>query len=478
MRILYIDMDSCRPDHLGCYGYHRDTTPNIDRLAGDAAIFSNCYASDAPCLPSRTALMLSQFGYRTGCVGHSGTANGVRYAGDGHRWEPDRLPLPWVLAKEAGHHTVSFSPFAERHCAWWFYAGWREMHNSGFRGMDIASQTNPLVEPWLRGHAKDADWFCHVNYWDPHRPYRTPAGYENVFANDLPPDWPDAETIAKQYESYGPRSASEPLGWNIKPTGREPEALRTADDMRMWYDGYDTGIRYMDEHIGRLLAILEDEGVLDETAIILSGDHGEQQGELNVYGDHHCADLATCRIPMIVRWPGASQGGRHDGLLYGLDLAPTLCEFVGVEAPSQWDGVSFADGVRGQPWGGRESLVIGQGAWTCQRSVIHGDHIMIRTYHDGFKPLPGVMLFDRVNDPHETTDLAASQPEVVDRLSRIQLEWETAMGTSADAATDPLMDVIREGGPTYIRGRLDWYCQFLRDQGKAWAADELQARHG
>ena len=66
MRILYIDIDTLRPDHLGCYGYHRDTSTNIDRIAAQGARFENCYAPDAPCLPSRSALWSGRFGYHTG----------------------------------------------------------------------------------------------------------------------------------------------------------------------------------------------------------------------------------------------------------------------------------------------------------------------------------------------------------------------------------------------------------------------------
>ena len=56
MRIIYFDIDTLRPDHLGCYGYHRDTSPNIDKIAEEGSIFTNCYTSDAPCLPSRASL--------------------------------------------------------------------------------------------------------------------------------------------------------------------------------------------------------------------------------------------------------------------------------------------------------------------------------------------------------------------------------------------------------------------------------------
>lgn len=71
MRILYLDIDTTRADHLGCYGYHRNTSPNIDRIAKDGMIFTNYYCSDAPCLPSRTALFTGQFGIRNGLFKHA-----------------------------------------------------------------------------------------------------------------------------------------------------------------------------------------------------------------------------------------------------------------------------------------------------------------------------------------------------------------------------------------------------------------------
>ncbi|MFQ6047899.1 MAG: sulfatase [Phycisphaerae bacterium] len=476
MRILYIDMDACRADHLGCYGYSRQTSPTIDAIAAEGVIFSNCFVSDAPCLPSRTALMLGTFGYRSGCVGHSGTAARPRYMGDGHRWDPSRLPLPAVLATKAKHHTVTFSPFAERHSAWHFCAGWREIHNSGLRGYETADQTNALVEPWLQAHARQPDWFCHVNYWDPHRPYRTPAGYGNPFETEPPPAWPDAQAIAAQLASYGPRSAAEPLGWGQTPTPREVSAIRGVSDFKTWIDGYDTGIRYLDDHIARLIEILKRQGVYDETAIIISADHGEQQGELNVYGDHHCADLATGHVPLIIRWPGLTQPGRREGLLYQLDLAATICQLLGCDVPEAWDARSFADGLRGADWSGRDNLVLGQGAWTCQRAVRHGDYLLIRTYHSGLKPYGELMLFNVAEDPHETMDLASSRPDLVDRLSRIQLGWQAGFAAGSDAPTDPLIDVIREGGPCYVRGLRERYCDYLRQAGKGWAADEILAR--
>ena len=74
MRILYLDIDALTPSHLGCYGYHRNTSPTIDHLAATGLRCSNVYTSDAPCLPSRTALYSGRFGIHTGVVGHGATA--------------------------------------------------------------------------------------------------------------------------------------------------------------------------------------------------------------------------------------------------------------------------------------------------------------------------------------------------------------------------------------------------------------------
>lgn len=479
LRILYIDMDSCRPDHLGCYGYARQTSPQIDRIAREAAVFGNCYASDTPCLPSRTALLTGQFGFKTGVVTHHGTPSHPRRPnmGGGARSADAALPRALVTA---GWYTCFISPFIQRHSAWHSGAGFREVLDTGKAGHEIASETNAAALPWLEANAKRDRWFLHLNYWDPHRPYRTPPEYGNPFAHEPAPAWPDAETLERQHASYGPRSASEPINYryrNPKPTAREVDALRTREDFKTWIDGYDTGIRYMDDHIGQVLGELERQGVLDDTAIIFSADHGEQQGELNVYGDHHCADEATAHIPLIVRWPGVTKPGRHEGLCYNLDLTATIAELAGAERPALWDGTSFAAALRGEAWRGRESLVLGQGLWTCQRSVRWDDYLLIQTLHPGLKPLPPTLLFDVKRDPHETRDLSGERPELVAQGSRHLLAWTHDLVSRPQAYADPLNTVIHEGGPCATRGHRDRYVEYLLERGMPGAAEEVMTRN-
>jgi arylsulfatase A-like enzyme len=243
-------------------------------------------------------------------------------------------------------------------------------------------------------------------------------------------------------------------------------------------DGYDVGIRYADAHFGMLLEELERQGVLDETAIIISVDHGENQGELNIYADHHTADPNTARVPLVIRWPGL-EGGRVDRALhYQSDMAASVLELAGADVPERWDGRSFADALRRGEEQGREFLVSANCAWTCQRTVRWGDWCLLRTYHDGLKELAPRMLFDVARDPHLTEDLAAERPEVVgvgmEKLDR----WHAEMMDTPESDVDPMWTVIREGGPYHTRGRLASYCEHLRETDRARHAETLLARHG
>ncbi len=190
MRILFIDIDTLRPDHLGCYGYHRNTSPNLDWIASQGRRFDNCYVSDAPCLPSRAALWSGRTGFHNGAINHGGVAADPFHEGPGRMFRDRMDATGWIpQLRKAGLYPVTVSPFGERHSSWWWYAGWREAYNPGKGGMELADDVTPLALDWITKNAQKDNWFLHVNYWDPHTPYRTPQEYGSPFANDPLPDW-------------------------------------------------------------------------------------------------------------------------------------------------------------------------------------------------------------------------------------------------------------------------------------------------
>jgi arylsulfatase A-like enzyme len=261
---------------------------------------------------------------------------------------------------------------------------------------------------------------------------------------------------------------------------RHPGELKDMADLRRMIDGYDCGIRYMDDHIGRLFAALEEAGVMDDLVVIISADHGENQGELDIYGEHATADQITCRIPMIVRWPGRGKTGHvDDGLHVNLDLSATLAEMLGVDPNPAWDGRSYAPAILEGAACGREDIVISQCAHVCQRSVRFGPWLYMRTYHDGYHLFPQEMLFNLEDDPHEQNDLASERPDLCREGAWRLMRWYDEMMRTMpfDYVEDPLWRIMREGGPEHARGALPAYCERLEATGRAWAVEELKRRH-
>ncbi len=483
MRILYIDIDTLRADHLGCAGYVRNTTPNIDALAAEGVRFENVYASDVPCLPSRTALATGMFGIRNGVASHGGVTADLRPEGTGREMISRYAGGSWAgRFYWAGYHTASFSSFPFRHSATWWNHGFMEAMNL-MRGMgnERADQVLPGVLDWLDRKGGADDWFVHVHLWDPHTPYNTPTEYGNPFEGEPIPTWHTEQVRERNWGLAGPHSAQEPWGFRPdewgEPPPRQPWNAASMDDVRAIFDGYDVGIRYADDAVGTLMNKLADLGVLDDTAVFVSSDHGEAFGELGVYADHQAADEATCLIPAVLRWPGL-EPRVYSGLHYHLDIAATLVELADLRVPDHWDGVPVGDELRAGTEAGRSHLVLSQGAWACQRSVRWGDHLYLRTWHDGYHPhWPEEMLFDVAADPHEQDDLAADDPRRIGEARELLGTWTAEQLGRSDSSVDPLDIVRAEGGPYHTRRHLPRYLDRLRETGRGAWADELLARH-
>jgi choline-sulfatase len=484
LRILYIDIDTLRPDHLGCYGYHRHTTPNIDALAARGVRFSNVYASDVPCLPSRTAFITGMLGIRNGVANHGGVAAELR------PWGPDRrFSSPLAdgsfagVLMAAGYHTASLSSFAWRHSAPWWTSGFMEAMNltRGF-GEERADQVLPGALDWLERRGRADSWFLHVHFWDPHTPYNTPSDFGNPFDGDPIPVWHTEEVRTANWELPGPHSAQEPWGFTPDEPGpplpRQPWNLASSEEVKGMFDGYDVGVRYADDAVGALCSKLADIGVLEETAVWVSSDHGEAFGELGIYADHMAADEATTHIPAVLSWPGVD-AGVQDGLHYHLDVAASVADLAGAALPSHWDGVSLRDALEhAVPAAGRDHLVLSQGAWTCQRGVRLADHLYLRTFHDGFHAAwRDEMLFDVAQDPHEQHDLTAANPEALTKGRAVLEEWTSRQVARSLSPQDPMDVVLAEGGPFHVRGRLPAYLDRLVATGRSRWVAPLLAHH-
>jgi len=487
MRIIYFDIDTLRPDHLSCYGYHRNTSPNIDAVAERGVRFTNCYTSNPLCGPSRTALWSGRFGFHTGVEGHGGTAADPFLEGR-ERWFYSKCgKTNWMSGlRKQGIRTVTVSPYAERHSAWYWYAGYSEIYNPGKGGEEATDDITPFALRWIKKNAHSDNWFLHVNYWDLHTPYRTPEKYGEPFIDTPLPEWLTDDVRSKHWQGCGSWSAQEGMGYGgphpyVGPQyPHQPNAMSSMQEVRRMFDGYDTGIRYVDDHIGKVLNALAEQNILEETAIIISADHGENLGELNIYYDYQTADNCTANVPLIIYWHGITDRGvkRDDQELhYQFDMAATVIELLDGEIPDNWDAVSFADTFRKDEHPGRDYLVLTQAVHTCQRSVRFGDYLCVRSYHDGFHNFPPIMLFNLKDDPHEQYDITDQQPDLVGQAMTMLNDWQTEMMRTSTQPADSLFSVMKEGGPLHTREGVYEYIEHLRSTGRRDCAETLIAAH-
>lgn len=470
MRIIYIDIDTLRYDHMSCYGYYRNTTPHIDAIAREGVRFDNCYCSDAPCLPSRAALITGRFSIVNGAVGHGGSAADPYATGPARQFQ-DRRDLENFthIFRRAGYHTVSFSTFGERHSAYWFDAGFQEICNVGKGGMESGEEVLAPALDWLARNGSKDQWYMHFHLWDPHTPYRTPAGYESPFADRPFESWIDEATFARHQKHVGPHSINE---LNMYDDGTHPEypkqmgSISEYARLRDVFDRYDEGIHYSDQLVGRLLDKLRELGVFEDTAVVVTSDHGENYGELGIYAEHATADESTCHIPLIIKWPGCGKGTSEPGLYYQLDLTPTVAELLHVEASKQWSGTSFAQALKNGAPSGRDHLVLSQMAHVCQRSARFDRYLYIRTIHDGYHLFDREMLFDLKEDPHETRNLAQIEPGLCAKGAKMILDFIDEQMKRSASGTDPLWTVMRENGPYHTWNKLDAYLARLKATGR------------
>lgn len=399
-------------------------------------------------MPSRAAWSSGRFGVRNGVVTNVGPGGDFYldkrdYGGA----RPENEMFPRQIRKH-GYDSYSFTTFADRHNAQWFMNGWTEFHTPNLKcGGDDASEINAKVLPWLKHNAAQDDYFLHIHYWNAHRVYDIDESWADRFRDHpLTQKWPDEETIAAQQNIEGPFVATnQPYGkgmHNNSPYPLMPDYISNRKDFEHVVTGYDATIAYVDYHIQQVIDELKVQGLYEDTAIIITGDHGDAFGEHGVYTDHCFADECIHRLPFIVRWPGVTpHDSENDAFMYNLDMAPTICDLIGADIPSAWDGQSYAANLRGENGVDRDYLVWDTGLYCAQRCVRSKTHLYQRTYHPGgYHHIPERELFDMRSDPYQCNNIAEDEPQLVNHLQQLMDTWvDEQRSKDFTCPQDPLM---------------------------------------
>ncbi len=352
--VLMVFIDTLRPDHMGLFGYERDTTAALSHLDGTAAIFDNARSIAPWTLPSARTIV-------TGMQPEAYTTS--------RTLQETLRDDGWATAFIAGN--VYLSANFDMHRGW-------DYHSVGM--WPLAEVTTDEALGWL-AERQGRDVLLQVHYMGVHLPYKEPMAYRHLFAGDGPPNLPEEFHL---------------------PTLREAR-LTAEEDQQYIRDRYDNNVRYVTDQVQRLVSLLDDNDVL-----LLYSDHGEEFWDHGGLEHGHTTYDELLRVPIVIRARGVTPG-HIDTPVSLLDITPTVLDLVGIEPEQPLEGLSLVplangDAAAGAKFAARHHA-FGRPLYGMERWGVIADGKKWST-HEGRE-----LLFDLGADPTETKNLLKKNPD-------------------------------------------------------------------
>lgn len=295
--VLLITVDALRADHLGCYGYQRNTSPNIDKLAKEGTFFLNCFATGPGTVYSFPGILTGRY---------LGVNNG--YVLLDNILDKKFNTLAEYL-KDAGYYTAAFLHNPHLKINKGFEQGFDYFRNEGKNAQEMTAS----VSGFLNQYQGNKPFFIWIHYLDTHTPYTPSEEYFKIFENDRL--YKESDKILELYsgDSHNPFTSQ---GYIPIITFRENKY-----SLNYYIACYDAEIRYTDFYIGKLLR-----NIKDNTLIILTADHGEAFGEHNRYFVHEEAIYdELLHIPLIIKDNRYFKGSKRlSTIVSSIDIVPTI----------------------------------------------------------------------------------------------------------------------------------------------------------
>jgi len=375
--VLLITLDTLRADRLGCYGYTKGLTPNLDALARDGARFANTYTTVPLTTPSHSAILTGRYPLATGL------------RNNGSSTLPDEELLLSEILHQRGFRTGAIVSALVLAADYGLNQGFDLYYEEGIKATPSGSglwfeqrpadQSVDRAITWLKANA-DRPFFLWLHLFDPHAPYEAPPPYREQY-KDAP---------------------------------------------------YNGEVAFTDAQVGRLLDEFKAMGLYDNSLIVALSDHGESLGE---HGEPYHGNFlyqGTMHIPLLVRVPGGRRGVVVSDLTSSIDVAPTVLDALGIERPASIQGVSLLDAAAR---GGRvparsvylESIYpTATYGWATARAIVLLPWKLI--------DLPRPELYEATQDPAEKTNLYGERPAQVEDL---RAEFQELVGGIEAGARAP-----------------------------------------
>ena len=450
--IILITMETTRADHLSCYGYHKKTTPHLDKLARECVVFRNAYAPSPWTLPSHASIFTGMYpakhgahndwehlksnwprslssyhktlaeilvdhGYKTAgivgshvCHSSTGLAQGFEY------YDDELISVLFEFEYFSLYKFIGRWIFLDEIVGRWGLSGYRR-----------ASQVNTHVFSWLENHYQ-SPFFLFIHYFDPHIPYLPPDKYYLLFREDE----------------------------NVEITKSE----RYKRDVVAHYNGE---IAYLDYHLEELFERLKELKIYNNSMIIITSDHGEFFGEHDFWIHGHELYEEVLRIPLIIKYPASYlKTGEYLKRVSLVDIMPTILNFLKLPLANDYQGVDLFEGrsrVMAEIYRHKYSKFLDMfiDRYIKDKRFRKGDRFareLKALFLDNYKYIKEytreskdhVELYDIGNDPGELYNLIDSMPEKAKEMEMKLMQWLPYDESPVSAPQPAKLDKATEEG--------------------------------
>jgi len=405
--VLLISLDACRPDHLSAYGYERDTSPFLAKLAARGVAFTHAFANTHGTPQSHTTILSSQYQET-----HRVMWDVLSDQGRGPGWV-DAIPddvvlLPEIMARN-GYVTLAVTDGGFMAGRLGFDRGFVEFQEAD----GVRTGTAKLLEMVTRWIGDERPIFAFYHTYEVHSPYLPPASYRDLFGRFESDFVPTAENLAAFIERASDLSQG---------------------DIALIRARYDAEIRFADDTLRALFDGLAELGFLDDHLVIVTSDHGEEFGEHGglLHLDRLYDELV--RVPLIVSGARVPRGRVDDRMASSVDIVPTILRYTRSGDPAGFAGNDLLAPPRHRPDEQAVFMQYGNTRYAVRTRKWKLIENVTATH------APHYELYDLSEDPGEKNDVDARFPEVVADLRGLLTRWKTMAGSRAAESKQVILD--------------------------------------
>ena len=305
--VILISIDALRPDHLGSYGYHRNTSPNIDGFASKSTVFKNAFSASSWTVPSHMSLFTGLYPSKHRQIFYPSPGAGKK----------EFQMFPEIL-KKYGYFNVGFHGGGYMSPLFGFNRGFHKYVSYGTRYEDSLDS----CLKWLRRFNKyGVRFFLFLHGFNCHHPYKVPEDFDIFSANG----------ITNNY---------------VTGLMADGGVKKNDSDLQAIVDKYDGEIRYSDHLIGKIIEELERLRLIDHTAVLITSDHGEQFQEHGITGHVYGLYDEIVRIPFIMYIPGMPKGRVIYEMVSMVDIMPTILDILNIKSNEKCNGKTLLNLIK------------------------------------------------------------------------------------------------------------------------------------